>query len=83
MDLSLEQCRDHWLNAFYTGQVQELMVYEHPEFKVVYEAQGKVESNLSRYACIEHAVQNGPMHGKLLNYGFAKRNWLIYVIELI
>ena len=45
MDLSLEQCRDHWLNAFYTGQVQELMVYEHPEFKVVYEAQGKVESN--------------------------------------
>jgi predicted transcriptional regulator len=59
MDLSLEQCRDHWLNAFYTGQVQELMIYEHPEFKVVYEAQGKVESNLSRYACIQHAVQNG------------------------
>ena len=59
MDLSLEQCRDHWLNAFYTGQVQELMQYEHPEFKVVYEAQGKVESNLSRYASIQHAVQNG------------------------
>lgn len=59
MDLSLEQCRDHWLNAFYTGQVQELMLYEHAEFKVVYEAQAKAESNLSRYACIQHAVQNG------------------------
>ena len=59
MDLSLEQQRDHWLNAFYTGQVQELMQYEHPEFKVVYEAQGKIESNLSRYTSIQHAVQNG------------------------
>lgn len=73
MDLSLEQQRDHWLNAFYTGQVEVLMQCEHAEFKVVYEAQGKVESSFSRYSSIQHAVQNGvwkPQHLEIQTEAF-------------
>lgn len=55
----LEQTRDIWANAFFTGNYEVLAKYEHPEFKVVYEQENRVESNYMRYDRIAHAVQNG------------------------
>ncbi|WP_445114503.1 hypothetical protein [Acinetobacter sp. WZC-1] len=59
MDKQLEQTRDAWMNAFYTGNVQQMAQYEDAAFKVIYEHQGVVETNLNRYEMIQHAVDNG------------------------
>ena len=55
----LEQSRDVWANAFFTGNYEILAQYEDEHFKVVYEQDGRVESNYMRYDRIAHAVQNG------------------------
>lgn len=59
MDNQLEQIRDIWSNAFFTGNFEVLARYEHEQFKVVYEQEGRVESNFTRYERIAHAVKNG------------------------
>ena len=59
MDNQLEHIRDIWINAFFTGNVKLLVQYEHADFKVVYEQQDRVESSLTRYDRIAHAVKNG------------------------
>ena len=59
MDSLLEQSRDAWINAFFIGNYDVLAEYEHENFKVVYEQDGRVESNYMRYDRIAHAVQNG------------------------
>lgn len=59
MDNQLEHMRDIWMNAFFTGNVKLLTEYEHAQFKVIYEQEGRIESNLSRYDAIAHAVNNG------------------------
>lgn len=59
MELQLEQSRDVWGNAFFTGNYEVLAQYEHETFKVVYEQEGRIESNYTRYDRIAHAVQNG------------------------
>ena len=59
MDNQLEQIRDIWSNAFFTGNFEVLAQYEHEQFKVVYEQEGRVESNFTRYERIAHAVKNG------------------------
>ena len=59
MDNQLEYIRDIWINAFFTGNVELLAEYEHAQFKVIYEQERQVESNLSRYDSIAHAVKNG------------------------
>ena len=59
MDNQLEKIRDIWVNAFFTGNFDLLAQYEHADFKVVYEQEGRVESNLTRYERIAHAVKNG------------------------
>ena len=59
MDNQLESTRDIWVNAFFTGNYDVLRQYEHEDFKVVYEQDGRVESNFTRYERIAHAVQNG------------------------
>lgn len=59
MELQLEQSRDIWANAFFTGNYEVLAQYEHATFKVVYEQEGRVEGNYTRYDRIAHAVQNG------------------------
>ncbi|MGE8560992.1 MAG: hypothetical protein ACN6NJ_08615 [Acinetobacter sp.] len=59
MDNQLEQTRNIWVNAFFTGNFAVLAQYEHEQFKVVYEQEGRVESNFTRYERIAHAVKNG------------------------
>ena len=59
MDNQLEQARDIWVNAFFTGQYEILAQYEHEQFKVMDERQNRVESNHTRYERIAHAVKNG------------------------
>ncbi|OTG79781.1 hypothetical protein B9T31_16785 [Acinetobacter sp. ANC 4558] len=59
MELQLEHSRDIWINAFFTGNCEVLAQYEHDTFKVIYEQDGRVESNYTRYDRITHAVQNG------------------------
>ncbi len=59
MDQELEQIRDIWTEAFFSGNYAVLAQYEHEQFKVVYEQEGRVESNFVRYDRIAHAVQNG------------------------
>ena len=59
MELQLEHSRDAWANAFFTGNYDVLAQYEHDTFKVIYEQEGRVESNYMRYERIAHAVQNG------------------------
>ena len=59
MDNQLEQIRDIWSNAFFTGNFEVLAQYEHEQFKVVYEQEGQVEGNFTRYERIAHAVKNG------------------------
>lgn len=55
----LEGIRDIWMEAFFTGNYDVLAQYEAEQFKVVYEQEGRVESNYTRYDLIAHAVQNG------------------------
>lgn len=55
----LESIRDIWMDAFFTGNYDVLAQYEDQQFKVVYEQDGRVESNYTRYDLIAHAVQNG------------------------
>ncbi|UUS57663.1 MULTISPECIES: hypothetical protein [unclassified Acinetobacter] len=59
MDNQLEHIRDIWVNAFFTGNYTVLAKYEDEHFKVVYEQDGRVESNYVRYERIAHAVKNG------------------------
>lgn len=59
MDNQLEQIRDIWVNAFFTGNYEVLLQYEDERFKVVYEQDGRIESNFTRYERIAHAVKNG------------------------
>lgn len=59
MDNQLEQIRDIWVNAFFTGNYETLAQYEDEYFKVVYEQDGRIESNYTRYDRIAHAVKNG------------------------
>ena len=59
MDNQLEQIRDIWVNAFFTGNYETLAHYEGEHFKVVYEQDGRIESNYTRYDRIAHAVKNG------------------------
>lgn len=59
MDNQLEQARDAWVNAFFTGNVELLAHYEDEDFKVVYTADSRVENRETRYANIQHAVNNG------------------------
>jgi hypothetical protein len=59
VDSLLDQSRDAWSNAFFTGNYEILAQHEHEHFKVVYEQDGRVESNYMRYDRIAHAVQNG------------------------
>ena len=59
MDNQLEQVRDIWVNAFFTGNYEVLAQYEDEHFKVVYEQADRVESNYTRYEKIAHAVKNG------------------------
>lgn len=59
MENLLEQIRDIWTEAFFNGDYEVLRQYEHDDFKVVYEQEGRVESNYTRYDRIAHAVQNG------------------------
>ena len=59
MDNQLEQARDAWVNAFFTGNVELLAHYEDEDFKVVYTAESRVENRETRYANIQHAVNNG------------------------
>lgn len=47
MDNQLEQVRDIWVNAFFTGNYEVLAQYEDEHFKVVYEQADRVESNYS------------------------------------
>ena len=59
LDNQLEQIRDIWVNAFFTGNYETLAQYEDEHFKVVYEQDGRIESNYTRYDRIAHAVKNG------------------------
>ena len=59
MDNQLEQARDAWLNAFFTGNVETLAQYEDDDFSVIYEVESRVENRETRYANIQHAVNNG------------------------
>ena len=59
MDRQLEQTRDHWVNAFFTGNYEVLAQFEDVHFKVIYEKEGITESSVTRYEKIAHAVKNG------------------------
>ena len=59
MDRQLEQTRDGWINAFFTGNFEGLAQFEAPSFKVIYEKEGITESSVTRYEKIAHAVKNG------------------------
>ncbi|WP_081406836.1 hypothetical protein [Acinetobacter pragensis] len=59
MNNQLEHIRDIWVNAFFTGNYEVLAQYEDEHFKVVYEQDGRIESNYMRYDRIAHAVRNG------------------------
>lgn len=59
MDNQLEQTRDSWVNAFFTGNYTLLAQHEDQNFKVIHEKKGTIESNLTRYEKIAHAVKNG------------------------
>ena len=59
MDSQLEEIREIWANAFYSGDYDVLRHYEHEDFQVVFEQQGRIESSYLRYDRIAHAVQNG------------------------
>jgi hypothetical protein len=70
MDKQLENTRDIWVNAFFTGNYDVLRQYEHDNFKVVYEQEGRSESNYTRYERIAHAVQNGVWKPQKTNVDF-------------
>jgi hypothetical protein len=59
MSTQLEHIRDTWTAAFFNGDFDVLRQYEDENFKVVYEQEGRVEGNYTRYDLIAHAVQNG------------------------
>ena len=59
MDNQLEKVRDIWVNAFFTGNYEVLAQYEDEHFKAIYEQDGRVESNYTRYDRIAHAGKNG------------------------
>lgn len=59
MDNQLEHTRDIWVNAFFTGNYDVLAQYEDEHFKVIYEKDGRIEGNFTRYEKIAHAVKNG------------------------
>ncbi|OTG79599.1 hypothetical protein [Acinetobacter sp. ANC 4648] len=59
MDRQLEQTRDSWVNAFFTGNYDVLAAHEDQSFKVINEKEGISESSLMRYEKIAHAVKNG------------------------
>lgn len=59
MSNQLETIRDTWIGAFFTGNYDVLRQYEHDQFKVIYEEEGRVEANYTRYDRIAHAVNNG------------------------
>ena len=46
MDNQLEQVRDIWVNAFFTGNYEVLAQYEDEHFKVVYEQADRMFSCL-------------------------------------
>ena len=66
MDNQLEQIRDIWVNAFFTGNYEVLAKLEDSDFKVVYEQEDRVETNYTRYEKIAHAVNNGVWKPKKL-----------------
>lgn len=70
MDNQLEHIRDIWVNAFFTGNYAVLAEYEDEHFKVVYEQEGRVETNYVRYERIAHAVNNGVWKPKKPNVEF-------------
>ena len=70
MNDQLETTRDVWTNAFFAGDYDVLRRYEHDDFKVVYEQEGRVEANYTRYDRIAHAVQNGVWKPQKLNVEF-------------
>ena len=70
LDNQLEKTRDIWVNAFFTGDYEVLEQYESEHFKVVYEEDGRVESNYTRYEKIAHAVNNGVWKPRKLNIEF-------------
>lgn len=59
MDSQLEEVREIWANAFYTGHYEVLRQYEHEDFRVVFEQKNRVETSYVRYDRIAHAVKNG------------------------
>lgn len=59
MDSQLEEIREIWANAFYSGDYDLLRHYEHQDFQVIFEQEGRVEGSYLRYDRIAHAVQNG------------------------
>lgn len=59
MDQQLEQARDIWINAFFTGNYRLLAECEAENFKVIYEQTDRIEGNHTRYEKIAHAVANG------------------------
>lgn len=75
MDNQLEQIRDIWSNAFFTGNFEVLAQYEHEQFKVVYEQEGQVEGNFTRYERIAHAVKNGVWKPQKPNIEFEEFNF--------
>ncbi|EXA63724.1 hypothetical protein EGK58_000025 [Acinetobacter variabilis] len=58
MDSQLEEIREIWANAFYSGDYDLLRHYEHQDFQVIFEQEGHVEGSYLRYDRIAHAVQN-------------------------
>lgn len=70
MENELEQISDIWMDAFFAGHYDVLHRYEREDFKVVYEQQGRVESNYTRYDLIAHAVQNGVWKPQIPNVEF-------------
>lgn len=70
MDNELENIRDIWVSAFFNGQYEILEQYEEQNFKVVYEEDGRIESNFTRYERIAHAVNNGVWKPQKLNVEF-------------
>lgn len=70
MDEQLEQVRDLWVEAFFSGHYDVLRQYEHVDFKVIYEQENRVESNYTRYDRIAHAVDNGVWKPRKQNIEF-------------
>lgn len=75
MNNQLESIRDIWMNAFFIGNYEVLRQYESDDFKVVYEQEGRVESNYTRYDRIAHAVNNGVWKPQKLNIEFEEYDY--------